>query len=145
MLDQAEHSESGFEGAMLVLEQDSGPQRFPLEEDRVTIGRSHVCDLCVDEPSISSEHARLVRTDGVWRVVNLLSTNGVYVNGEKTFSCQLHDGDEIRLGRTRLMFHNSAEPTPSDDGPSPNFGNATAILIATAFVGIAAAAWLLLR
>lgn len=88
-------------------------QVFPLASDRLTIGRSKVCDLCIEEPSMSSEHARLVYSDDAWRVINLLSTNGVFVNDEKVFSHRLHDGDEIRLGRTRLRFR---DPTGGHAG-----------------------------
>ena len=75
-----------------------------LHSDRMTIGRSGVCDIRIEEPSISSEHARLVRSGDGWRIINLLSTNGVFVNHEKVFSHRLRDQDVIRLGRVALRF-----------------------------------------
>ncbi|MDT8448552.1 MAG: FHA domain-containing protein [Wenzhouxiangellaceae bacterium] len=84
-------------------------QTFALTADRITVGRSAVCDICVEEPSMSSEHARLVRSEDAWRIINLLSTNGVFVNGDKVFSHRLADGDEIRLGRTRLRFNDPVQ------------------------------------
>lgn len=65
---------------------------------------------------MSSEHARLVYSDDAWRVINLLSTNGVYVNDQKVFSQRLHDGDEIRLGRARLRFRDPNQGKPSRHG-----------------------------
>jgi pSer/pThr/pTyr-binding forkhead associated (FHA) protein len=108
ILEESADSGSGPNCATLVLltASDSDSERvFPLRQDRLTIGRSSVCDVSIDEPSMSSEHARLVHSEGAWRVINLLSTNGVFVNDEKVFSHRLADGDEIRLGRTRLRFH----------------------------------------
>lgn len=145
MLDQADSTAAEFEGAMLIVEGDSSVQRFPLTSDRITIGRSRVCDLSIDEPSMSSEHARLVHSEGAWRIVNLLSTNGVFINGEKVFSCQLHDGDEIRLGRARLVFRNSGQDGHRANGRARDSSLTMAIWITIAFAGIALVTWLLLR
>lgn len=134
------------DGASLVLiargdaEQGGKRQVFPLKSDRVTVGRSHICDVCVDEPSMSSEHARLVRSDGAWRIINLLSTNGVFVNGEKVFSHRLEDGDEIRLGRTTLRFHDPKGRGESKGGIGPLVWGA----VAAGAVGLALLAfWLI--
>lgn len=94
---------------LLTASEGEDKRVFPLRSDRLTIGRSSVCDVAIDEPSMSSEHARLVHSEGAWRVINLLSTNGVFVNDEKVFSHRLADGDEIRLGRTRLRFHDPSQ------------------------------------
>ena len=113
ILDESPAPDSQRELASLVLltnhaDGSESGTAFRLSSDRLTIGRSSVCDLSIEEPSMSSEHARLVFSDEAWRVVNLLSTNGVFVNDEKVFSHRLHDGDEIRLGRVRLRFRESA-------------------------------------
>lgn len=145
MLDQADSTAAEFEGAMLIVESGSSVQSFPLSSDRITIGRSRVCDLSIDEPSMSSEHARLVRAEGAWRIVNLLSTNGVFVNGEKVFSRQLHDGDEIRLGRSRLLFRDAGQEDDRTGDETSDSSVAMAIWITAAFFGIALVTWLLLR
>ncbi|MDT8408228.1 MAG: FHA domain-containing protein [Wenzhouxiangellaceae bacterium] len=104
-------------------DESSDPEVYQLGADRMTIGRSGVCDICLEEPSLSSEHARLVRSEDGWRIINLLSTNGVFVNGEKVFSQRLSDNDTVRLGRVTLRFHN----------PREGFGNAAS---ASAKIGI---------
>lgn len=102
---------------LLTVPENQGRHTFPLKSDRLTIGRSQVCDICIEEPSMSSEHARMVRSEDAWRIINLLSTNGVFVNDEKVFSHRLHDGDEIRLGRTRLRFNDpSGSSRPATGG-----------------------------
>ena len=108
LLDEAVPVESARRASLVLLSDGSGkdvkPQVFPLASDRLTVGRSPTCDVCIEEPSLSSEHARLVHSDQAWRIINLLSTNGVFVNGEKVFSHRLEHGDEIRLGRAVLRF-----------------------------------------
>jgi hypothetical protein len=135
-------------GARLVLlapADGDEPRQFALRRDRLTIGRSGLCDLCIKEPSMSSEHARLIRSEGAWRIINLLSANGVFVNDEKVFSHRLADGDEIRLGRTRLRFRDP------DSRPSlPHSGNGRGRVWAGALTLVAATAsaigvWTLLR
>lgn len=119
ILEDGESSDGERDRASLLLltshsdGHDAG-KVFRLSADRLTIGRSSVCDFSIEEPSMSSEHARLVYSDDAWRVINLLSTNGVFVNDEKVFSHRLHDGDEIRLGRVRLRFR---EPGGGHAGP----------------------------
>jgi pSer/pThr/pTyr-binding forkhead associated (FHA) protein len=72
-------------------------------------------------------------------VVNLLSTNGVFVNGQKVFSHLLSNGDEIRLGRTRLRFVD-----PNSDGRRQSAGAGRWLtLAAIAVVAAAALVWLL--
>jgi len=113
---------------------------FPLGNDRVTVGRSHICDVCIEEASMSSEHARLVRSDDAWRIINLLSTNGVFVNGEKVFSHRLTDGDEIRLGRTILRFQDPSEQ--GGDSRAAAWMPWAGVLVAAAAVALLAF-WLL--
>jgi len=117
----------------------SEPNRYELHSDRMTIGRAASCELRIEEPSISSEHARLVHSDDGWRVVNLLSTNGVFVNGRKVFSHVLGDGDELRLGRTRLRF---VDPNSNGKQKSPAAVR-WLVLVAGAIGAAIALVWLL--
>jgi len=123
--------------ATLVLVSSEGGRtasgtRFTLDSDRMTIGRSTACDVRIEEPSISSEHARFVRAEDGWRIVNLLSTNGVFVNGQKVFSHRLCEGDEIRLGRTLLRFHDAAGAARSASGSRALWWLAAAVIAAAA-------------
>ena len=130
--------------SLRVVSSDAGKQVFELNSDRMTIGRSSVCDLRVEEPSISSEHARFVHAEDGWRIINLLSTNGVFVNDKKVFSHLLSDGDEIRLGRTLLRFHDPSGARRSGDSAGAS-GSTRMILMAVGAVAvIAALAWWLL-
>lgn len=148
ILDESAPSDNGRELASLVLltSHPDGQQAgavFKLSSDRLTIGRSSVCDLSIEEPSMSSEHARLVYSDDAWRVINLLSTNGVFVNDEKVFSHRLHDGDEIRLGRVRLRYRDPANTNRRRSDSKSSVLLRWAPWVALAVIACAAGFWML--
>jgi len=79
-----------------------------LEREWTRIGRSLAADVRFDDPTVSRRHALIVRQpDGV-RVLDDRSLNGVFVNGERVEWRELHDGDEIVVGRYRLTFVEAA-------------------------------------
>lgn len=84
------------------------------------IGRTDNCDIAFDDPSMSQRHAQLIHENGSWRMVNLVSTNGIVVNGEKRLSVYLSDGDMIRLGDTTLAFYGieDGSPVAATGGPA---------------------------
>jgi hypothetical protein len=88
----------------------------PLEGDRVTIGNDPTNQLRFDsDATVSRTHAVLERIGGAWRIRDLGSRNGTFVNGERCVAERaLRNGDEIRLGRSRLIFRApAAEPVAS--------------------------------
>jgi pSer/pThr/pTyr-binding forkhead associated (FHA) protein len=90
------------EGAQRLLELDP-------ERERVTIGRRAEADVALAwDEEVSRLHAVLELVAGEWTVVDDgLSQNGTFVGpGRITGRRRLHDGDELRCGRTRLMFSN---------------------------------------
>lgn len=92
-------SASGQGGEALELQPGAGS-----EPDVWEIGRDPACEIAIDEPSVSARHAQLIHQDGRWRLVNLVSANGIFVNGEKRLTAYLADGDEVRLGVATLVF-----------------------------------------
>jgi adenylate cyclase len=92
----------------LVLAGVSGEQTFPLDDrNRWTIGRDEQSTIPIPGRWISREHAYIERLEtGDWHLVDLGSRNGSFVNGKRvTVPAILHEGDEIRFGETRLVFH----------------------------------------
>ncbi len=77
---------------------------------RILIGRDQDCDLCFDrrkDLEVSGRHAEITPTDsGEFEIVDLNSTNGLWVNGSEVQRCKLRSGDEIELGPggPRLRF-----------------------------------------
>ena len=81
----------------------------PGTQDVWEIGRVDGCDIAFDDPGMSQRHAQLIHENGGWRMVNLVSTNGIVVNGEKRLSVYLSDGDVIQLGGTKLAFYGAED------------------------------------
>lgn len=75
-----------------------------LGEAELTIGRVPGNTLVLSHPQVSSRHAKLVREGGTYRILDLNSTNHVYVNSELTTSHLLKLGDEIRIGPYKLVY-----------------------------------------
>lgn len=68
------------------------------------IGRSPECDICVDEASVSTNHAQLIHEGKRWKLVDLMSANGTFVNGNKGLTSYLSSGDEVKFGQINFMF-----------------------------------------
>jgi hypothetical protein len=76
---------------------------FSLTGEAVTIGRVGA-NIVFDEPSVSTKHAQIVKQREGWKIVDLMSTSGTYVNGKKTQASFLTSGDALRFGRVELRF-----------------------------------------
>lgn len=78
--------------------------RFRLQPERTRIGRDPGNDIVLDAPDVSHEHARIVRSGGEWRVVDLGSTNGIFINGKRVQQGALEIGDHIAFGPDAFLF-----------------------------------------
>jgi pSer/pThr/pTyr-binding forkhead associated (FHA) protein len=88
----------------------------PLDKDSLTIGRSGT-DIILDEPSVSTKHAQIVRDGERWKLVDLMSANHIYVNGKKTQVAYLSPGDAVRFGRLEMRFVIDSTQVPSRARP----------------------------
>lgn len=77
---------------------------FDLGEGKFVIGRETGCAIRLDNDGISVKHAQLIHEGGTWKLVNLLSSNGTFVNGERIQTAYLNSGDELRFGSVALLF-----------------------------------------
>jgi hypothetical protein len=93
-------------GAALVIRSGGGRvgESFPLEGERMTIGRRPDSDVFLDDVTVSRDHALLVRRGGELYLDDLGSLNGTYVNRERVDSQKLADGDELQIGKYKLTF-----------------------------------------
>ncbi|MFP5336015.1 MAG: FhaA domain-containing protein [Actinomycetes bacterium] len=88
-----------------VLDVDG--RRYQLTGAVTVLGRGSDADVVVDDPGVSRRHAE-IRLDGDSAVIrDLGSTNGTFVDGERTSTARLVDGSRITVGRTRITisFH----------------------------------------
>jgi pSer/pThr/pTyr-binding forkhead associated (FHA) protein len=84
---------------------------YPLLDAECTIGRANDNALAVPDGSVSSKHARILRTDDGFVIEDLQSRNGTFVNGERVTDGprKLSDGDLIRLGKIIMTFNVARE------------------------------------
>jgi len=82
----------------------------PLIADSIGIGRDPANAIPLADKQASSRHARIVRDGAGWRIEDLGSRNGTFVNGAKVTSVLLKHGDEIRIGTTELILEHAAVP-----------------------------------
>jgi hypothetical protein len=92
--------------ALLVVKRGSNAgARFLLDQDTTTAGRHPEADIFLDDVTVSRRHAEFRKNDdGQFEVVDVGSLNGTYVNREPRNSQALEVGDEIQIGKFRLVF-----------------------------------------
>ena len=101
---------SGFEpvpAGYAVLVVKRGPtagSRFLLGPTVTSAGRHPGCDICLDDVTVSRRHAEFQLQGSEFHVVDVGSLNGTYVNREPIDSIVLANGDEIQMGKFRLVF-----------------------------------------
>jgi pSer/pThr/pTyr-binding forkhead associated (FHA) protein len=89
---------------LVVVSSNFAGQEFVLDKAAVVIGRTDENDVVINHRSISRHHAKVVRENGHYHVVDLQSANGVRVNGEEYGKVELRRGDHVDLGHVRLRF-----------------------------------------
>lgn len=108
-------------GALVVVKR--GPNagaRFALDAEVVTAGRHPDSDIFLDDVSVSRRHAEFRRGEDGFDVVDVGSLNGTYVNRETVDSSPLTSGDEIQIGKFRLVY------LRADVGNGPGSAGSTA-------------------
>jgi pSer/pThr/pTyr-binding forkhead associated (FHA) protein len=92
--------------ALLVVKR--GPNagsRFLLDRERTTVGRHPDSDIFLDDVTVSRRHAEFRRQEGGgFAVRDVGSLNGTYLNRERIETSELVGGDEVQIGKFRLVF-----------------------------------------
>ncbi len=93
-------------GAALVVRSGGGRvgEGFPLDGDRLSIGRRPDSDVFLDDVTVSRDHALIVRRADGHHIDDCGSLNGTYVNRSRIDSTRLEDGDELQIGKYKLTF-----------------------------------------
>jgi pSer/pThr/pTyr-binding forkhead associated (FHA) protein len=98
-------------------------QRVQVRTPVANIGRAEYNDIVLPDPSVSTAHAKLQRREGVWLVVDLDSTNGSFVDGERVHGeTPLAPGAIVRFGDVQLVFE------PTDDALGVAKGGGTQVI-----------------
>ena len=98
-------------------------QRLVVKTPVANIGRADYNDLVVPDESVSTSHAKLQRREGIWVLVDLESTNGTFVDGERIAAdTPIAPGTMVRFGDVQLVFE------PTDDALGVAKGGGTKVL-----------------
>ena len=93
-------------GPALVIRAGGGREgeSFPVEGERVSIGRRPESDVFLDDITVSRDHAVLIKRGQEWYLDDCGSLNGTYVNRTRIDSQRLQDADEVQIGMYKLTF-----------------------------------------
>lgn len=106
----------GTTPALVALRGPKVGSRYELDQDLLRIGRHPDSDIFLDDVTVSRRHAELASdAQGVFRVRDVGSLNGTYVNQQRVDEAVLADGDELQVGSFKLTF---VVPGSGDAGQS---------------------------
>jgi pSer/pThr/pTyr-binding forkhead associated (FHA) protein len=98
---------SDLEAGAAVLVVRRGPnvgERYPLDHEVTRAGRHPDSDIFLDDITVSRRHAEIHRLDGRYTLRDTGSLNGTYLNRERIDDAPLVSGDEVQIGKYRLVF-----------------------------------------
>lgn len=97
---------------VMMLEEVTTHARFPVLYWENSIGRSRSCDITLPDPTMSRDHAVLMRREEGWFIIDTNSKAGTFVNGKKlkpTARARIHPGDTIAMGSSALSLRQTAD------------------------------------
>jgi hypothetical protein len=89
---------------LVVLRGPNEGSRFLLDSDFTSVGRHPDSDIFLDDVTVSRRHAEFYRHGDRFTVRDVGSLNGTYVNRERIEEAELFGGDEVQIGKFRLLF-----------------------------------------
>lgn len=98
--------------AILVVKRgpDAGTKFF-LDSDVVSAGRDPNSDIFLGDVTVSRKHAEIRRDGAEFRIVDAGSLNGTFVNQQRVDAVKLANGDEIQIGKFKLLFFTGGTPS----------------------------------
>ncbi|MCE9500064.1 MAG: FHA domain-containing protein, partial [Leptospira sp.] len=104
--DEMVSSGESYDRAVLIQKDGPNPGRqYTISDSVTTIGRSEANDLVLWDSTLSGVHAKIKRLRNKYILFDMVSKKGITLNGKKLLRPRLlYDFDEIRLGRTTLIF-----------------------------------------
>jgi pSer/pThr/pTyr-binding forkhead associated (FHA) protein len=92
-------------GLLVVVRGPIAGARLALTKDVTTAGRHPKSDLFLDDVTVSRRHAEFVREGSAFKLRDVGSLNGTYLNRERVEEGQLRNGDEIQIGKYKLAYY----------------------------------------
>ena len=97
------------QGLLVVKRGPNAGSKFLLDKDVTSAGRQPSTDIFLDDITVSRRHVEVLREGGRFLVKDVGSLNGTYVNRERVDVAQLASGDELQIGRFKLVFYAAGE------------------------------------
>ncbi len=94
----------GTVGMFVVRQGPKRGSRIALDSDEVSIGRHPESDIFLDDVTVSRRHAVVRRVGAGFHVSDAGSLNGTYVNQTRVETAALNDGDEVQVGKFKLVY-----------------------------------------
>jgi len=104
---------------LLVMRGPNAGSRFRLDGDLTTAGRHPDSDIFLDDVTVSRRHAEFYRRGALFTVRDVGSLNGTYVNRERIEEAELTGGDEVQIGKFRLLFLTGQNLEPRTSSADP--------------------------
>jgi FHA domain/zinc-ribbon domain len=104
---------------LLVMRGPNAGSRFRLDGDLTTAGRHPDSDIFLDDVTVSRRHAEFYRRGAFFTVRDVGSLNGTYVNRERIEEAELTGGDEVQIGKFRLLFLTGQNLDPRTSSADP--------------------------
>lgn len=95
------------------------PSPAPPPSGTLRIGRSRDNDIVVRDPGVSRHHAELRGSAGAYRIVDLASSNGTFVNNQRVTDVLLSEGDVVRFGSAKFRLAGQELQRITESGPRP--------------------------
>lgn len=95
-------------GLLVVHRGPNAGSRYLLDQDLIRIGRHPDADILLDDITVSRGHAEIRRTSDGYLVKDSGSLNGTYLNRRRVEEAPLRNGDELQIGKYRLVFYGDA-------------------------------------
>lgn len=95
-------------GLLVVQRGPNAGSRYLLDQDLVRIGRHPEADILLDDITVSRKHAEIRRAPEGYAVHDVGSLNGTYLNRQRVEEALLRNGDELQIGKYRLVFYGGA-------------------------------------
>ncbi|MDQ6697944.1 MAG: FHA domain-containing protein [Actinomycetota bacterium] len=96
--------EMAADGVMVVKRGPNAGSSFSLDKALITAGRHPDSDIFLDDITVSRRHVEISRASNGYRVRDVGSLNGTYLNRERIDEAALANGDEVQVGKFKLIF-----------------------------------------
>jgi two-component system, NtrC family, sensor kinase len=96
--------------------------RFEIGEPMIRVGRDASNNIQLHDTEVSRHHAEIRCLDNAYAILDLNSSNGTYVNGQRIKQCSINSGDQLQMGSTLMLFTGPSEETGEDLAKAVDIG-----------------------